>query len=111
MALLDLVFPSRRIARWNALVDQVAGASVEAVCRRVELRAGAMTPAEARGYIRARSAGIVHQKADYALAHRPTSIVARREALIEQAREEVVRRVMGRVRTPIPAVYARRKAA
>lgn len=111
MFLLDLIMPSRHRARWNSLVDQVAGASVDAVCRRVELRAGVMTPAEARGYIRVRSTHVVRQKADFALAHRPAALVARRETLIEEAREEVVRRVMGRIRTPVAAIVRARRAA
>jgi hypothetical protein len=111
MALLDFLFPSRRRAEMDALVDQIAGACVEAVCRRVELQAAGMTPSEARGYIRARSTPVVHQKTVFALAHRSRQLAAQREHLQDLAREEVTRRVLTRVRQPRQLAAQYRRAA
>ena len=110
MALLNLVLPARSRAMIVQIADQVACASTDAVCQRVQQRVLGMSPAEARGYVRARSAEVLVRKAEYALAHRHPRIVARRDEIIACAREEVVRRVMARVRQPSTPISLRRAA-
>ena len=111
MVLLDLVMSLRRHTHLKTVCDQIANASVEAVCRRVEQRVGQLGPAEARGYIRAHSAVVVRQKTDVVLAQRSQKMDARRDELIALSREEIIHRVLKRVRSSQTHSAPMRRAA
>ena len=111
MPWIDMLLPVRRHARLKALADQIARASVEAVCRRVEHRLAELGPAEARGYIRARSAAIVEPMTDSLLTRHPARLNAHRERLIAMSRDEVIGQVLQRIRGRQRQVAPVRRAA
>lgn len=111
MRLLDVLPPVRRHARLKALAEQIATASVEGVCCRVEHRVAQLSPAEARGYIRVRSAPVIVQAVDTLLVQASTRLAAQRERLIAMSREEVIGRVQQRIRDRQARVAPLRRAA
>lgn len=102
---------SRRSAL-DALVKQVAEASVESVVRLVGDRTAGMSPCEARGYVRARSSVEIRRQVRVALSHRPTgeqqweSLITARAA--EAAPALVLRRLAA---AKAPARSSQRRAA
>jgi hypothetical protein len=83
----------------DALVRQVAEASLAGVCTLVAERVVKMGPFEARGYIRGRSGGEIRRQARLALSRRPAA---------EQAWASIV---VARAADRLPALALRQLAA
>ena len=84
------------LARWFVtdkvpeLAERIAARSRQAVGQRVAQRLGTLGPAEARGYIRARAAAIVHQETERLIAQEGSRVAELREKLRAAATEAVV---------------------
>jgi hypothetical protein len=88
-------FGRRRIERRvTQLAGEIARRSRQDVWHRVHHRIGPMSLAEARGYIRARAAEIVHDQTQAAM-EQPSGVPARyRERLLDEATELVIQFVL-----------------
>jgi hypothetical protein len=89
--LLEMVARFRPDARMARLAERIADRCQAAVWERICRRAPGMAVAEARGYIRARAAAVVHAEVESALAEQPVIARAWRSRLVEMVTEEVVR--------------------
>jgi hypothetical protein len=107
MELFNIIAHLRGDARIADLAEEIAERSLEGVRARVAARLPALGIAEARGYIRSRSAAVVRPLADATVKSAGDVKPAWRPQLIEKATEEVVRRLvweeMGRRRHAAPA--------
>ena len=72
------------------LAERIAARSRQAVWQRVWQRVGTLCPAEARGYIRARAAAIVHQETDRLIAQEGSRAGEMREKLLSAAVETLI---------------------
>ena len=90
MDLFGFVERYARHKRARQLVDLVAGRSHSAVWDRVERQVVTMQLAEARGYIRARAAEVIHDHVDAEHRRRPLSPLLRKDQLISHATDRVV---------------------
>lgn len=92
--LLDLFFPAWNRTRLSGLVDRIAARSQNAVYARVKDRMGTMNVHQARGYIRARATAIIEREMGIAMSEIVTLAPAQREAVLADARNRVVRRLL-----------------
>jgi hypothetical protein len=83
----------------EALARQVAELSVEAISRLVIGQTGGMTPCEARGYVRARSAREIVRQTRLAISHLPGADASWESPVRQAATERVVPLVMRALRT------------
>lgn len=95
----------------DALVKVIVERCEPAVWERASDRARGMSPAEARGYIRARAAAVVELQVERALALRSISEPQLREMLLDCVKNDVVRKIHLRLLNIRHAVVERRKAA
>lgn len=86
-------------AALDRLAADLAEQALAAVLLRSRTRAAKMRTAEARGYIRARAAAVIHQQVDAELQHRPAAQGGYRADLIERATEAVIRLALGQLST------------
>jgi hypothetical protein len=91
------------------LADRLAAACQEQVWRVVQQQALAMSPAEARGYVRARAGLIVKRTVDAEL-ERAAQWSSRREQLRDLTTETVVRVIGAQLRAVRPSKSLRRAA-
>jgi hypothetical protein len=89
--LLPWTFGSRGEDRLDQLAQRVAERSRVEVSRRICGVTPEMSPAEIRGYIRARSAVVVHREVNLALQRERHLSTSERTRLIEMATEMLVR--------------------
>ena len=80
------------------LAERIAARSRQAIWQRVWQRVGTLGPAEARGYIRARAAAIVHQETDRLIAQEGPRASELRDKLIAAATETVIAQLLGQSR-------------
>ena len=92
------------------LSEKLAASCQEQVWRRVSDRALGMTPAEARGYTKARAAQVVKQVVEAALAQ-SNQFAGRREELRDQTTEHVIRMIGAQLRAVRPTLRTHRRAA
>jgi hypothetical protein len=90
MGFLNSVISLTSARQLNELAEIVAQKSYPHVWRRVKFRVLAMTPAEARGYIRAHCAEIIRANVSALLATNESLGDWAREALIERATDDVI---------------------
>jgi len=108
--LTRLLVTMRGAKRIGELADQIARRSQDPLWQRVGRRAATMTPAEAKGYIRAWSAEVIVAQIDLArVAHRELS-EADESRLTTAARERVVEMLLSRIRAARSREAARRAA-
>jgi hypothetical protein len=93
--------PSRLQAR---LANEIAQRSLPEAWERIERRVVGMRLAEARGYIRARVAQIVHREADLAIALQSAEPSLERGRLVAQATDALVA-LLFRELMHVPAKY------
>ena len=74
----------------DALARQVADLSVEELCRLAAGPIAAMTMCEARGYLRARSAGEIRRQAKIVLARHPEASHSWLDEVMQVAAERIV---------------------
>lgn len=103
-------------ARLEEVADQSAARARHAVWDRVKKQVGGMGLAEARGYVRARSAAVVHREIDRALQHDASLRGADRARLVELTTFSLIRMiadqvVFGQAATAVPAVTAQLRRA
>jgi hypothetical protein len=91
------------------LADRLAAACQEQVWRVVQQHALVLSPAEARGYVRARAGLIVARTVDAEL-QRSSQWAARREQLRDLTTETVVRVIGAQLRAVRPANKSLRRA-
>lgn len=108
--------PWRRERLLEAIARHVADVSVDGVCRRITLAIDQMSVCEARGYIRARAAAEVAQRAQQALAAFPRVPHAWQGAVVTLATERVAPLVLRKIasttsRATERTTAARRRAA
>lgn len=102
---------SRRVAL-DALVKQVAEASVESVMRLIGDRTAGMSPCEARGYVRARSSVEIRRQVKAVLSQRPAGEQQWESLVIARAAEAAAALVLRRLATvSTPARSSKRRAA
>jgi hypothetical protein len=94
MEILNLIARLRGDARIAELAEEIAHRATDGVRERVSLRLGAMSMAEARGYVRARSAAVVRPLVDALIASDAGIKPAWRPQLVEKATMEVARRLL-----------------
>jgi hypothetical protein len=94
MEILNLIARLRGDARIAELVEEIANRSTDLVRERVEGRIGFLGVAEARGYIRARSAAVVRPMVDSLIAIHADVKPAWRSQLAERSADEVARRLL-----------------
>lgn len=85
---------SRKSARWESMIECVAQRSEPAIWRLVEGRAGSLSAAQARGYIRARGQVIVQRELFIAQGTRPDS--ADKQPIADAILERIVDRIMAK---------------
>lgn len=78
-------------AKLEEVAQRAAARTRHAVWERVRWQIGSMGPAEARGYVRARSALVVHREVDRLLRHDGLVRRSARSRLIELTTEAVLR--------------------
>lgn len=78
----------------GTLVDRVAARSQNAVYQRVKDRLAAMNVHQARGYIRARAATVLEREVGIVMAEVSGISPEQRDAILDGARQRVVRRLM-----------------
>lgn len=94
-----------------ALVKTLADRCEPAVWQRIEGRTQAMSPAAARGYIRARAAAIVNEQVDLALVDRVSWPAEVREQILTETAQQTVRSVHHRLLNARHPAAQRRLAA
>ncbi len=77
-------------SRLQMLAESLAEQGLRTVIQRSLTRASGMRLSEARGYIRARAALVIHQCVDRELALRPVVLTEQRADLIDLATEAVI---------------------
>lgn len=90
--------------------DRLAALCQEQVWRLVQQRALAMSPAEARGYVRARAGLLVKRTVEAELA-RSRHLAGARERLLDLTTDQVVRLIGAQLRAVRPALRSQRRAA
>ena len=95
-------------AKVEEVAEQIAAAIRHPVWDRVQRQIDGMGPAEARGYVRARSAAVVNRAIDRVLYGDPTLPRRSRKLLIEMTTESLIRIVADQVSfaQAIPMVHA-----
>ena len=111
MSLLHLVTRLRGDWKLTELATTIAERSRAAVWNRVGEQIAAMPLVEAKGYMRARAASVVHYQTDTALAGQRSIKPALRARLIDLAMEEVIRAMLAGVSALAPREPATRQAA
>jgi len=86
----------------DAMTRQVAEQSVEDVCQRVATHMDGMTLSEARGYIRARAAGIVRRQTRLAISRNPGTGQDIAEVVARSATERILPTVLRRTGVGVP---------
>ena len=105
------------LARWKGqpqlveLGDSVAAQSLDRVWPLVEGRAGELGAHEMRGYVRARSRGIVRELVRRVVAEQGRILATRTDELTELAVSALVRLVAARHRSAMAIRTSRRRAA
>lgn len=102
-------------ARLEEVAEHSAATARHAVWDRVRRQVGDMGPSEARGYVRARSAAVVHRVIDRVLKHDPSLRGAIRTRLVELTTESLIRAIADQVvfaqakpvATPVPVMLRR----
>jgi hypothetical protein len=89
MGLLQLTKLWRPTERLAETARQIADRSRQEVSQRVAGATSGMSAAERRGYIRARSAAVIHREVDQAMLQQPSLRAADRPALLQLATEAV----------------------
>lgn len=84
-------------ARLEEVAEQAASIARHSVWNRVQRQIGSMGPAEARGYVRARSAAVMHRVIDQVIRHDASLSVAIRARLITLATESITRAIADQV--------------
>jgi hypothetical protein len=74
----------------QTLAESLAEQALQAVTQRSLVRASNMRLAEARGYIRARAAAVIHEGVDRELEKRPAGHARHRDEIVERATEAVI---------------------
>jgi hypothetical protein len=92
------------------LADQVASRSRPAVWDRVSHRMPELSGAEARGYIRARGAGVIEVETDRLIAEEGTKAARHRNEILHIAGESVIRLVLEQSQVRRSALPKRRAA-
>jgi hypothetical protein len=114
MAFLNGLF-SRRQAPSPRELEKFVRTVVElcepTVWDRVEGRTSRMSPAEARGYIRARCAAVVHEQVEQALRKHPNWPTTLRTEVLERTADDTVREVHHRLLNLRHPIVERRQAA
>lgn len=112
MQFWNWLFGRRHAERVRTLADQLARECVSGVWARVYRRAPAMSLAEARGYVRARAASVVHSAVDRELARRGQHVWRPEPTLLVTATTDaVVRLVLKQVLDTRPMPVTVRRAA
>ena len=114
MAFLNGIFSRRQAPSARELekfVTALVGQCEAGAWQRVEGRTSRMSPAEARGYIRARSAAVVHAQVQHALRMRPNWPATTATAVLEQTANETVRQIHRRLLNLRHPIVERRQAA
>ena len=93
MRFLDDLF-GRSERQVSALASDLAQRSAATVWQRVGHRVSTMTSAEARGYIRARAAEVIHAEVERLLQFEPGLRGWAHEALVAQATEGVIEQTL-----------------
>ena len=93
------VTSSRKV---EALIKQVADASIAPVCERLAEEMDAMSLPEARGYIRARAARVVRRETRIAINRLPKTEVVCSEVIIRSATEKLVPLVLRQLSVGVP---------
>ena len=96
------IFRTKSTAKIEALARQVVDASVADVAQLVAGRVEAMTLSEARGYVRARSAGIVRQQTRMAISRHPHALPEWSAAIVRTATERIVPQVLRQSSVGVP---------
>jgi hypothetical protein len=94
MEIFNLIARLRGDARIAELAEEIANRAADGVRERVSLRLGALSVAEARGYVRARSAAVVRPMVDALIAGDSGIKSVWRSQLVEKATVEVSRRLL-----------------
>ena len=81
-------------ARVSALIDRIVSRSHGAIWRRVRDRAPVMTPNEARGYIRARTALVIEREIGIASTEAPELADSHWDMIASEATQRLVRRTL-----------------
>lgn len=112
MGLLETILRPRMARQLQRLALLVAERSLEGVRHRLNPLAHTMTPAEARGYVRARSAAVVTREVDHALSIEGRIPAWGRGELLRQATSHVVLQLSRElVSLPPSQVRLQRRAA
>jgi hypothetical protein len=112
MRILPTLRLGRNRARWAAVVDRVAARSKTAVWQRVRDRVTSMSPARARGYIRARSTVIIEREMGIVAVEQADLSAGQRAQIFQQVRERIERQaLMDAMRLKSAILAARRVAA
>jgi hypothetical protein len=90
MGLLQLTTLWRPSERLAEIARQIAERSRQEVSQRVLGGTGGMSAAERRGYIRARSAAVIHREVDQAMLQQPALRAVDRPALLQLATDAVI---------------------
>ena len=90
MGLLETILRARTARQLQRLALLVAERSLDGVRHRLHPMAHSMTPAEARGYVRARAAAVVTHEVDHALSVEGRIPTWGRGELLRQATGHVV---------------------
>jgi hypothetical protein len=90
MGLLQLTTLWRPSERLAEIARQIAERSQPEVSQRVSGGTAGMSAPERRGYIRARSAAVIHREVDRAMLQQPILRAADRPALLQLATDAVI---------------------
>lgn len=111
MSLLGFFARWRQEPRLVELGDSIAAESLESVWPLVEHRVGELSTHELVGYVRARSRGVVSERARRAAETHGRGAAQHMEALIEQSTNSLVKLVVTRYRQSMERRVMRRRAA
>lgn len=106
----------QRIAQWlvsdrlTEMSERVAGRSRLAVWQRVVDRLSLLDPTEARGYVRARAAVVVHAETDRLIEQEGAKIGRLRERIVAIASQSLVETIVAQVRQHQQPLRQRRVA-
>jgi len=107
MGLLETILRPRMTRQLQRLAVQVAERSLDGVRHRLNPSANSMTPAEARGYVRAKAAAVVTREVDLVLSVEGRIPAWGRGELLRQATNHVVLQI-GRELVSLPPAQVRR---
>lgn len=111
MDFLGLFSPSGIQTKQTVAAEKIALRSRHDVWERVVPRVYSMSTAEAGGYVRARSAAIIHQEVDRAFEEDSSLKRAQRERLVQLATEKVIEVIVAQTRAVRPTTMRYRKVA